>query len=82
LVLSDLKKQVQDLPRRKHPVELAVHTDNWHGYNEQKGADEMRRDCTMPLDDSSSLPDLSPCDFWLFGVLNNRMKETVFRNAD
>jgi transposase len=27
-------------------------------------------------------PDLSPCDFWLFGILKQRMKERVFQSEE
>jgi transposase len=27
-------------------------------------------------------PDLSPCDFWLFGILKQKMKERVFQSEE
>jgi transposase len=27
-------------------------------------------------------PDLSPCDFWLFGILKKNMKEQVFQSEE
>jgi transposase len=27
-------------------------------------------------------PDLSPCDFWLFGILKQKMKERVFHSEE
>jgi transposase len=27
-------------------------------------------------------PDLNPCDFWLFGILKQKIKERVFQNEE
>jgi transposase len=27
-------------------------------------------------------PDLSPCDFWVFGILKQKMKERVFQSEE
>jgi hypothetical protein len=27
-------------------------------------------------------PDLSPCDFWLFGILKQKMKERIFQSEE
>jgi hypothetical protein len=81
-VLSNLKKHAQNLHRRKYSIELAMHIDNSSRHNRHKVVDKMRRNHVMPLDHPPYSLDLSPGDFSLFGVLKNRIKETVFRNAD
>jgi hypothetical protein len=81
-VLSDLKKDAQNLRKRKHPIELAVHMDNGCCHNGQKVVEKNRRNHMIRLDHSPHSPDLSLCYFWSFGVLKNGMKETEFGNAD
>jgi hypothetical protein len=81
VALSDLKKYAQNLRQREHPIELAVHLDNLPCHNGQKAVDKMRHKNMIRLDHAPCSSDLSRCDFWLFGVLKNRKKETVFGNA-
>jgi transposase len=69
-------------PRRKQPVELAADMNNLRRHNGQKVIDKMKRNHMMRLDHPPYSPDSSPCDFWLFVVLKNRMKENGLRNAD
>jgi hypothetical protein len=82
LVLSDVKKDTHHLCGRKHPIELAVHIDNSRRHKGQKGVDKVRPNRMIRLGHPSYSPDLSPGDFWPFGVLKSPMKETVVRNPD
>jgi hypothetical protein len=81
-VLSDLRKYAQNLRRREHAIELSVHIDNSRCLNGEKVIDAMRINHIICLDHLPYSPDLTPCHFWIFGVLQNRMKETNLRNAD
>jgi hypothetical protein len=74
--------RVQHLSWHKSPIELAVRMDNSPCHNGQKVVNKMRPNHMICLDYPPYSPDLSPRGFWLFGVLKNRMKETVFRNSD
>jgi hypothetical protein len=56
--------------------------DNSGRDNGQKTVGKMMRNHIIGRDHPPYSPDLSPCDFWLFGVLKKQMKETVFGNAD
>jgi hypothetical protein len=76
LVLSDLKKHARHLRRRKRPIEPVVHMDNSRCHTGQKVVDKIRRN-HPPYS-----PDLSLCDFCLFGVLKNQMKGTAFGQSD
>jgi hypothetical protein len=48
-VSSDPKKHAQNLPRRKHPIELAVHMDDSSCHDGQKIVDKMRRNHMLHL---------------------------------
>jgi hypothetical protein len=80
-VLSDLRKRAQNWRRRKHPIKLVVRMDNSRWHNGQKVLDKMRRNHMIGRDHAAFSPNLSSCDFWVSGVLRNRIKETVFRTV-
>jgi hypothetical protein len=56
--------------------------DSSRFHNGEKVVEKMSRNHMIPLDHPPHSPELSPSDLRLFGVSKNRMKATVFGNAD
>jgi hypothetical protein len=61
-VLSDLKKNGQNLGRQKHPIGLVVHIDNSGSHNEQRVVGKMGLNHITRLGHQPYSPDSSPRD--------------------
>jgi hypothetical protein len=59
---------------------MSARLDDLRCHTGQKVLDKTKRNHMMHVHDQPYSPDLGLCDFWLFGLLKNRTKETVFRN--
>jgi transposase len=81
-VLPNLSSEKRRIVRRKGLPSFSVHMDNSMCYNGAKITEklEKRRIARAPHPPYS--PDLSPCDFWLFGILKQKMKGRVFQSEE
>jgi histone-lysine N-methyltransferase SETMAR len=79
-MLHNLHREKRRIARRKGLPSFSVHMNNskcHNGANITKKLEKrhIARDPYPPY-----LPDLSPCDFWSFGVSKEKMKERVFQS--
>jgi hypothetical protein len=52
-----------------------------HGqFNMSKITEKLKKRHIVCAPHPAYAPDLSPCDFWLFGILKQKMKEQVFQS--
>jgi histone-lysine N-methyltransferase SETMAR len=62
--------------RRFHPGwTFSVHMDNSRCHNGRKATAEFERRILGRAEHPPYSPDLSPCDFWLFGFLKEKLKD-------
>jgi histone-lysine N-methyltransferase SETMAR len=57
----------------------AVHMDNPMSHNGHKISQKLANRNIERATDPPYSPDISPCDFWLCGVLKHNMKDREFR---
>jgi hypothetical protein len=79
-VLPNLYSEKRRIARCKGLPSFSVDMGNSMCHNAAKvtGKLEKRHIARAPHPPSS--PDLRPCDFWLFGILKQKMKERVFQS--
>jgi hypothetical protein len=58
-----------------------VDIDNSMWHNGRKVSDQFDNLKLDPVPDPRYSADLSPCDFWLFGMLNQKIKDRVFQTV-
>jgi hypothetical protein len=51
-------------------------------HNDAKITEKLEKRHISRAPHSHYPPDLSPCDFWLFGILKQKMKERVFQSEE
>jgi hypothetical protein len=81
-ILPDILDEKQRILRRNRRDDFFVHMDNSMCHNGRKVTDEfdnrkLQRGAHPPYS-----PDLSPCDFWLFGILKQKMKDREFSGVE
>jgi hypothetical protein len=77
-VLPDLKTDTRNFRRRTPFATFWVHIDNSMCHNGSKFDKHHIARLPHPL----YSPDLSPCDFWLFGLLKGIPKDREFHSHD
>jgi len=77
-ILPSLYREKTNYERRKDLQTFCVHMDNSMCHNGQKVKHEMAKKHIFRADHPPYSPDLSPCDFWLFGMLKTRMQDREF----
>jgi transposase len=81
-VLPNLYSEKRRIARRKGLQSFSVHMDNSMCHNGAKITEKLeKRHIARPPYPPYS-PDLSPCDFWLFGILKQKMKERGFQSEE
>jgi histone-lysine N-methyltransferase SETMAR len=81
-VLPNLYNETRRIARRKGLPDFSVHMDNSMCHNGAYITEKLEeRHVARALHPPYSL-DLSPCDFWLFGILKQKMKERVFQSEE
>jgi hypothetical protein len=81
-VLLDIVDERTRIFKRIRRHEFFVHMDNSMCHNGRMVTEELGR---LKLDRVPHLPyspDLSPCDFWLFGILKDKIKDRLFRTIE
>jgi hypothetical protein len=81
-IVPDIVDARREIFQRVRWGDFFVHMDNSMCHNGRKVADEFD---DLKLDRVPHLPyspDLSPCDFWLFGMLKHQIKDRSFRATE
>jgi transposase len=81
-VLPNLYSEKRRIVRRKGLPSFFVHMDNSMCHNGAKIIEKLEKRHIARAPRLAYSPDLSPCDFWLFGILKQKMKERVFRSEE
>jgi transposase len=81
-VLPNLYSKKRRIARRKGLPSFSVHMDNSMCYNGAKITEKLEKRHIPRAPHPPYSPDLSPCDFWLFGILKQKMKERVFQSEE
>jgi transposase len=63
-------------------AELSVHMDNSMCHKGAKITEKLEKRHIARAPHPPYSPDLSPCDFWLSGILKQKMKERVFQSKE
>jgi hypothetical protein len=81
-VLFDIVHERGHILRRVHRGDASVHMDNSMCHNGRKGTGELENLKLDRVAHPPYSPDLSPCDFWLFGMLKQRIQDRVFDTTE
>jgi hypothetical protein len=71
-ILPDILDEKQRILRRNHGGDFFAHMDNSMCHNGRKVTDEFDNRKLQRVVHPPYSPDLSPCDFWLFGMLKQK----------
>jgi transposase len=82
MVLPNLYSEKRRIARRKGLPSFSVHMNNSMCYNGAKITEKLEKRHIARAPHPPYSPDLSPCDFWLFGILKQKMKERVFQSEE
>jgi hypothetical protein len=78
----DLKTENLNFCRRMPLATFWLHMDNSMCHNGSKVVSKFNKHHITRLQRPPYLPDLSPCDFWLFGMLKEILKDREFHSHD
>jgi hypothetical protein len=81
-VLPNLYSKKRRIARRKGLPSFSVHMENSVCRNGAKITEKLEKRHIERPPHSPYSPDLSQCDFWLFGILKQKMKEPVFQSEE
>jgi hypothetical protein len=81
-VLPNLYSEKRRIGRRKGLPSFPVHMDNSMCHTGAKITEKLKKRHIARAPYPPCSPDFSPCDFWLFGILKQKMKERVFRSEE
>jgi histone-lysine N-methyltransferase SETMAR len=81
-VLPNLYSEKRQTARGKALPSFSVHMDNSMFHNGAKITEKLEKRHIARAPHSFYSPDLNPCDFWLFGILKQKIKERVFQNEE
>jgi histone-lysine N-methyltransferase SETMAR len=79
-ILPKLYSENTRIARRKGASSFSVHMENSMCHNIAKITEKLAKKHIAPALHPPYSRDLSPCDFWLFGISKEKMKDRVFRN--
>jgi hypothetical protein len=80
-VIPELQCERSRFARRKTLVEFAAHLDNSICHNGTKVTNALDKANVIQAPHAVYSPELSPCDFWLFGTLRHRITERQLQSA-
>jgi hypothetical protein len=81
-VLPDIVEARKRIVSRFRQRKCFVHMDNSMCHNGRKVTHELDNMKFDRVSYSFYSPDLSPCDFWLFGMLKQKSKDRVFQTVE
>jgi hypothetical protein len=76
-----VNEKMQNRPSNR-AGQFFVHLDSFMRHNGQKIAEEISDAKLERLPHPAYSPDLSPCDFWLFGMSKENMKDRAFQTIE
>jgi transposase len=79
-MLPNLYSEKRRIARRKGLTSFSVHMDNSMCHDGVKVTAKLEKKPIARAPHPPYSPDLSPCDFWLFGILKQKMMKRVFRS--
>jgi transposase len=79
-IFPELYSERIGIARRKGESSLAVHMDNSMYHGDAKIIEKLGKEHIARAFHPLYSRDLSPCDFWLFGMLKEKIKDRVFRS--
>jgi hypothetical protein len=79
-VLPNLYSEKRRIARCKSLPSFSVHIDNSMCHNGAKIIEKLEKRHIARAPHPPYSPDLRSCDFWLFGILKQNMKERVFQS--
>jgi transposase len=82
MVLPNLYNQKRRIARRKGLPSFSVHMENSKCHDGAKINEKLEKPHTARAPHPPYSPDISPCDFWLFGILKQKMTERVFQSEE
>lgn len=77
-ILPQLSQEKSRRARRKPKQKLLIHMDNSRCHNNQKVTNYLESNHMERIPHPPYSPDISPCDFWLFGYLKECLKEKLY----
>jgi histone-lysine N-methyltransferase SETMAR len=80
--LPDILDEKQRILGRNRRGDFFIHMDNSICHNGRKVTDEFDNRKLQRVARPPYSPDLSPCDFWLFDVLKQKMKDRQFSGVE
>lgn len=81
-ILPDLTRAKSSFTRRMPGSTFWVHMDNSMCHNGAKITSEFEKHHLARMPHPPYSPDISPCDFWLFGMLKGILKDREFSSGD
>jgi transposase len=82
MVLPNLYSEKRQIAMRKDLRIFSVHMDNSMSHNGAKIIKKLEKRHVARAPHPPYSPNLSPCDFWLFGILKQKMKERAFQSEE
>jgi transposase len=81
-VLPNLYSEKRRITRHNGLPSFLVHMDNSGCHNGAKIAEKLEKRHMKRAPHPPYSPELSPCDFWLFRILKQKMKERGFQSEE
>jgi hypothetical protein len=81
-VLPNLYSEKRRIARCKDLSSFSVHIDNSMCHHGAKITEKLEKRHIARAPHPAYSLDLSPCDFWLFGIWKQKMKERVFQSEE
>jgi transposase len=81
-VIPDVYREKAWFATRKGLLSFIVHIDNSMSHYGAKIAEKLGKKHIARAPHPPYSPDLSPCDFWLFGILKDKIKERLFWSGE
>jgi hypothetical protein len=79
-IFPGLYNEKTRISRKKGFPAVSVHMDNSMCHDGHKISEKLAKKSTERVPHPSYSPDISPCDFWLFGMLEYKMKDREFQS--
>jgi hypothetical protein len=80
--VPELKFAKSSFALRKIPLKFATHMDNSMCHNGRKVTSSLAQANVIRAPHPAYSPDLSPCDFWFFGMLKHRMIDRQMQSPE
>jgi hypothetical protein len=74
-ILPPLLNEKKRISGQKTAIQFSWHIDNSMCHNGHRVVDELRRLKILRAPHPPYSPDISPCDFWMFGDFKHKLKD-------